>query len=81
MVHAESTSRRELSDTKGLRETIDMYGKKIFTNKSMDLYRKWIEDRILLATEEGYHCEFLDATEGGVRIQGMQPVRLSDYIV
>ena len=75
-VHAEGTSRRNLADTKDLRQIEDIYGKKVYTSRSLDMYRQWIEKRISGA--EG--IEFIDATEGGARIKGMKTCKLSDVI-
>lgn len=66
-VHASGTSRRELDDNSDLIETVDIYGNPIKTTKVLNIYRKWIEDRIKDVTD----IEIIDATEGGVKIKGM----------
>jgi hypothetical protein len=75
-IHATDTSLRELSDTADLRQIEDINGNMIYTSKSLDMYRKWIENRI--RGVEG--IEFIDASEGGARIEGMKIMQLSDCI-
>jgi hypothetical protein len=66
-VHASGTSRRELDDSSNLIEAIDIYGNTIKTTKVLNIYRRWIEERI----KDIRDIEIIDATEGGVRIKGM----------
>ena len=40
------------------------------------MYRKWIENRIENVTE----IEFIDATEGGAKVKGMQIKKLSECL-
>ena len=75
-VHALDTSRRNISDVKNLRVIVDMYGKEVYTTRSMDKYREWIEQWITKI--DG--VEFYNATEGGANIKGMQNIRLKDVI-
>lgn len=75
-VHASDTSRRELTDTTNLRQVRDINGNMVYTSKSLDYYRQWIEKRI--ANVEG--IEFIDATEGGALIKGMKIMKLEDII-
>jgi hypothetical protein len=75
-IHAADTSLRELNDTKDLRQIEDINGNMIYTSKSLDMYRKWIENRIRGVEE----IEFIDASEGGARIEGMKIMQLSDCI-
>lgn len=75
-VHASDTSRRNLTDTDDLKRVEDMNGNLIYTSKSLDMYRRWIENRI----KDVKDIEFLDATEGGAKIKGMKPVKLKDII-
>jgi hypothetical protein len=48
-------------------ETIDIYGNPIKTTKVLNIYRKWIEERIKNVRD----IEIIDATEGGMKIKGM----------
>jgi hypothetical protein len=75
-VHATDTSQRDLANTEDLRQVEDIHGDLIFTSKSLDMYRKWIENRI--RGVEG--IEFIDATEGGAKIEGMKIRKLSECI-
>lgn len=75
-VHARDTSRRHISDIKHLRLRNDIYGREIYTTKSMDKYRVWIENWI----EEQKYIEFINATEGGVNIKGMKNAALKDVV-
>ncbi|BCN32546.1 motility associated factor glycosyltransferase family protein [Anaeromicropila herbilytica] len=75
-VHASGTSRRELTETDGLREVKDIHGKMVYTSKSLDIYRRWIENRI-----DGIRdVEIINATEGGALIKGMMNNRLMDVL-
>jgi hypothetical protein len=75
-VHALDTSRRELQGTDNLLQVEDIHGNQIFTTKVLNIYRKWIEDRINNITG----IEFIDATEGGAKIEGMKIRKLSECI-
>lgn len=75
-VHASGTSRRNLTDTDDLKQVEDINGNLIYTSKSLDMYRRWIENRI----KDVKDIEFLDATEGGAKVKGMKPVKLRDII-
>lgn len=75
-VHASDTSRRELTSTEGLRQVEDINGNLVYTSVSLESFRIWIENRI--RGVEG--IEFIDATEGGAKIEGMQIMKLSDCI-
>ena len=66
-VHASGTSRRNLNDSSDLIETVDIYDNPIKTTKVLNIYRKWIEERIKNITD----IEIIDKTEGGVKIKGM----------
>lgn len=74
LAHAEETSRREIANTSGMRQVEGIDGKILYTNQAMDLYRKWMEDRI-----DGIKgIEIIDATEGGALIKGMKIQKLTD---
>jgi hypothetical protein len=75
-VHASNTSQRILNSTEDLRQVVDINGKLIYTSKSLDIYRQWIENRIRNVKK----IEFVDATEGGARIAGMKIRKLSECI-
>jgi hypothetical protein len=75
-VHATGTSRRELTNTDDLRQIEDINGNLIYTSRNLDMYRRWIENRI----REVEQIEFIDATEGGARINGMKIMKMQECI-
>lgn len=75
-VHALGTSRRDLSSTDDLRQVEDIHGNMIYTSKSLDIYREWIENRIKTVN----NIEFINATEGGAKVKGMKISSLHDMI-
>ena len=66
--HASDTSSRKLTYSPDLRRVEDINGNMVYTGRSLDMYRQWIENRI--SNVKG--IEFIDATEGGARIAGMK---------
>lgn len=74
--HASSTSRRNATDFDNLLQVEDIYGNMVYTSRSLNMFRLWIENRI--SNEKG--MEFIDATEGGAKIKGMRIARLEDVI-
>lgn len=75
-VHASGTSRRNLTDSDDLRQVTDVFENSIYTSRSLDIYRNWIENRIQGVKD----IEFIDATEGGAKIAGMKIMKLSECI-
>lgn len=51
-------------------------GGRVLTGKNLDIYRKWIEERI--AGETG--SRFIDATEGGAKIKGCKVAKLKEVV-
>lgn len=74
--HATETIERITSDERGKRIIEGMDGKSVYTIKNLDIYRKWIERRIV----EEKEIEFIDATEGGAKIAGMKIMPLKDVM-
>lgn len=74
--HASDTSRRNAAESSDLRRVEDIHGKWITTSRSLDMYRIWIENRI----RDVKGIEFIDATEGGARIQGMRISGLNEVM-
>jgi len=74
LVHATGTSRKQLASTENLQQVPDIYGNLIYTTKVLNIYRKWIENRIKDVKE----IEFIDASEGGAMISGMRIAKLSE---
>lgn len=56
----------------------DIHGGQVMTAKNLNIYRKWIEKRIAQSQSSG--IRFIDATEGGARIQGTELAKLKDVI-
>lgn len=81
LAHAEGTSRRKLTEGDYYREVEDIFGGRVKTNRSMDIYRKWMEKRIgQEQAKASAQTVFIDATEGGAKIAGMQ-VRTMDEVL
>lgn len=75
-VHAVGTSRRNLHEDSDLIGIKDIFGKPVKTNKHLDIYRRWIEERI----KETKGITFLDATEGGAKVKGTTICKLSEVV-
>lgn len=75
-IHAAETSLRELIVTNDLKQVEDIEGNMIYTSKSLDMYRHWIENRI----RDVQRIEIIDATEGGAKIEGMRIMKLSECL-
>lgn len=58
----------------------DIYGNLVGPAENLNQYRIWIENCIDRARKDGCNIEFIDATEGGARIQGTEIYRLCDEI-
>mgnify|MGYP002678351839 FL=1 len=67
--HASGTSDVR-NNAKGNMIVKDIYGCDIPTAKNLHLYQKWIERRI--QKEDAAGIEFIDATQGGARIEGTE---------
>lgn len=76
-VHAEGTSRRHLVAADDLKTVKAVNGNLVKTNKHLDVYRRWIEERIRTTTND---IEFIDATEGGAFINGTKLMKLKDVV-
>ena len=58
----------------------DINGNLVGTSKNLNLYREWIERRIAEAKREGCATEFVDATEGGARVEGTMISTLKEFL-
>ncbi len=77
--HADGTSRRNIPEgLTDLRRIKAIDGSDVMATKSLDMYRQWIEKRI--AREENSPIQFIDATEGGALIEGMQICTLEEAL-
>lgn len=72
--HAEGIG-RELQDKKRLRKVESVSGGEIYTSKTLDIYRRWIERRI----ENIEDIEFIN-TSGGAKIHGMKEKSFKEII-
>lgn len=75
-LHAKETSGEKLYHTDNLRRVEGIHGDVVSTSKNLDIYRKWIENRI----RDIEDIEFIDATEGGAKIAGMKIMKLEDCL-
>ena len=69
----ELAEQEKISDRSKLKQVEAVGGGKAYTNKSLDIYRKWIEKRI--AAEKD--IELINASHGA-RIHGMREIDLKD---
>lgn len=74
--HASDTLEYGIIDMPDYRTVEDINGKMIKTGKNLDIYRKWIENRV----KSVKNIEFIDATEGGAKIKGMKIDKLINYL-
>lgn len=74
--HACETAYVNEITTTDLRKIEDVYGNNVATSKNMSIYRRWIENRI----KDVDNIEFIDATEGGAKIEGMKLAKLKDIV-
>lgn len=75
--HADNTPRHmEHLDTTGKRMVMGQNGEMIPTHNNLDMYRKWIENRIANVKD----IEFINATEGGALVKGMKNMTLRECI-
>lgn len=83
-IHAMNAGRRELSDDMtGLIKIKASDGGMVYTNPAMEMYREWFGMRIAKARKEqdGQLPEFINATEGGAYIEGMEYCTLAEAIL
>ena len=74
--HSKGTYHGKIKETVGLRKVIGVDGQEIYTSKNLSIYLRWIEKRI----RNEKNIEFIDATEGGVKIEGTKVMKLEDVI-
>lgn len=71
---------REVEGESG-RMAEDIYGNQVPTGRNLDIYRKWIEKRVEQAKRCGCRTTFIDATEGGAKIRGMEIRKLETVVM
>lgn len=78
--HTSGTWYRQVTDMPNLREVPAYYGGFIKTNITLNIYIRWFVDKIKEAKEINQEIQFIDATEGGARIEGTETISLQDVI-
>lgn len=76
--HAADTAYAETVENDTACMVEDIHGGQVMAAKNLTIYRKWIEKRIEQAKSSG--IRFIDATEGGARIQGTELAKLRDVV-
>ncbi len=79
-MHATCAGKYDMIKTDGLLQVRDWDGNMVQTSAALDMYRKWIEQRVERAHREMPDVELINATEGGAYIQGMKHMKLSDLL-
>ena len=79
-MHATYAGKYDMIKTDGLLQVRDWDGNMVQTSVALDMYRKWIEQRVTRANKELPDVELINATEGGAYIQGMKHMKLSDLL-
>ncbi len=74
--HSSGTAAKNTVAQDFLRSVESIDGGQVKTGKNLDIYRKWIEERIKNIND----IEFINATEGGANIKGTQIKSLRDVI-
>ena len=74
--HSQSTYSKSIERYKNLREVEDIYGNTVHTPKNLYSYLRWIQNRIELEK----NVKFIDATEGGAKIEGTEVLTLKETI-
>lgn len=74
--HASGTKANNSIEASNLIQVEDVFGKPVATGKNLNIYRKWIEQRILKETS----IEVIDATEGGAYIKGTKRMTLKQIL-
>lgn len=64
--HAKDTYSKDIIQNKNLIEVEDINGNIVYTQKNLFAYLRWIKNRI----KEEKYIVFIDATEGGAKIEG-----------
>lgn len=59
-----------------LREEKNIYNEKVWTDSRFDMYKNWYEEQC----EKNNKIKFYNATEGGIKINGMENIKLEELI-
>lgn len=79
-MHATCAGKYDMIETDDLLQVRDWNGNPVQTSAALDMYRRWIEKRVETAQKETPEVEFINATEGGAYIQGMQHRKLAEVL-
>lgn len=60
-----------------LREEKNIYNEKVWTDSRFDMYKNWYEEQCLKYKKN----KFYNATEGGIIINGMENIKLEEFII
>lgn len=74
--HASNTVKETKLSDKDLRKIKSYEGGYVLTGKNLDIYRKWIENRI----KSIKNIELINATEGGAEIEYLKKMNMKDVI-
>ncbi len=74
--HADTVAYDDDDMSETLMYTVDVYGNKVLTSKTLEMYKDWFEKEIAL----NKWCKVVDATEGGAYIKGTEISTLSEAI-
>jgi len=75
--HSKETYSRKIINLENYRKIKDIHGEESYTSNLMYIYLKWIENRI---KNENKNIDFIDATEGGAKIEGTKIMTLKEVI-
>ena len=74
--HSQATFSKDMDRYKNLREVKDVYGNTVYSPKNLYSYLRWIQNRIKLEKD----IKFIDATEGGAKIEGTEILSLREVV-
>lgn len=74
--HSQDTFSKDMDRYKNLREVKDVYGNTVYSPKNLYSYLRWIQNRIKIEKD----IKFIDATEGGAKIEGTEILTLKETI-
>lgn len=76
--HSSDTAEQRTVNESNLKVVKDIYGNDIYTSNNLNIYRKWIEERV--KKEDCRNIEIVDATEGGAAVAGLNIKTLESCI-
>ncbi len=79
-IHATGASSQKLASTDGLISVQSTAGGEVYTSTALNIYLKWITQRVKQAKKDDNRIELINATEGGAYIDGMQHMTLYEVL-